>query len=191
MKSLKGSQTEQNLMAAFAGESQARNRYTFFASKAREEGYVRIAEIFEVTANQEKEHAKRLFKFMEGGEVTITGSFPAGVIGSTAQNLMASAGGENHEWKEMYPDFAKKAREEGYEAIATVFDAIAVAERHHARRYEKVAAEVEAGRIFKGAEKAQWRCTNCGYVFEGAEPPKVCPACAHPQAYFEPFPNEY
>jgi len=185
MKSLKGSQTEMNLMAAFAGESQARNRYTFYASKAKAEGYIQVSLAFEETANQEKEHAKRLFNFMEGGEVTITGAFPAGVVGPTRDNLLAAAGGENHEWKAMYPDFAKKAREEGFEAIATVFEAIAVAEKQHARRYEKFAANIDKGKVFKADKPTAWRCMNCGYVFEGAEAPKTCPACAHPQAYFE------
>jgi rubrerythrin len=185
MKSLKGSQTEKNLMAAFAGESQARNRYTYFASKAKEEGFFQISLIFEETGNQEKEHAKRLFKFMEGGEVAISASFPNGVIGSTRDNLLAAAAGENHEWKSMYPDFAKKAREEGYEAIATVFEAITVAEKQHAKRYEKLAANIDAGKVFKSDKTAVWRCLNCGYLFEGTEPPKACPACAHPQGYFE------
>ena len=185
MKSVKGSQTEKNLMAAFAGESQARNRYTYFASKAKEEGFYQMFLVFEETANQEKEHAKRLFKFMEGGEATITGTFPSGVIGSTRDNLLAAAAGENHEWKEMYPDFAKKAREEGYEAIAAVFEAIVVAERQHAKRYEKFAANIEKNKVFASDKPTVWRCLNCGYLHEGTEAPKACPACAHPQAYFE------
>jgi rubrerythrin len=185
MKSLKGSQTEKNLMAAFAGESQARNRYTYFVSKAKEEGFIQISLIFEETANQEKEHAKRLFKFMEGGEVAISGSFPNGVIGSTRDNLLAAAAGENHEWKSMYPDFAQKAREEGYDAIGTVFDSIAIAERQHAKRFEKLAANIDAGKVFAADKPVVWRCLNCGYLYEGTEAPKVCPACAHPQAYFE------
>ena len=185
MKSLKGTKTEKNLMTAFAGESQARNRYTYFASKAKEEGFIQISLIFEETANQEKEHAKRLFKFMEGGEVEIAAGFPFGVIGSTRDNLLAAAAGENYEWKTMYPDFAKAAREEGFEAIATVFEAIVVAEKQHAKRYEKLAANIDAGKVFKAGQQAVWRCLNCGYLFEGAEPPKACPACAHPQAYFE------
>jgi rubrerythrin len=185
MKSLKGTKTEKNLMTAFAGESQARNRYTYFASKAKEEGYVQIQQIFEETANQEKEHAKRMFKFLEGGDVEIVAAFPAGVIGTTRENLLAAAGGENHEWKTMYPDIAKTAREEGFEAVATVFDAIIVAERQHAKRYEKLAANLASDKAFKSDKKAAWRCINCGYVFEGTEAPKACPACAHPQAYFE------
>ena len=185
MKSLKGTQTEKNLMAAFAGESQARNRYTYYASKAKEEGYIQIAAIFEETANQEKEHAKRLFKFMDGGEATITGTFPFGTIAATSENLQHGADGENYEWKTMYPGFAKVAREEGFEAIATVFEAIAVAEKQHAKRYEKLKKNLLDGKAFKADKPVIWQCRNCGYIFEAAEAPKVCPACAHPQAYFE------
>ena len=191
MKSLKGTKTAKNLMAAFAGESQARNKYTYFASKAKDEGYVQMALIFEETANQEKEHAKRLFKFMDGGEVQITGDFGFGMIGTTRENLAAAAGGENYEWKTMYPSFAKEAREEGFDAIATVFEAIAVAEKQHAKRYEKLAANLDAGKVFKADAKAVWRCINCGYLYEGAEAPKACPACAHPQAYFELLGENY
>ncbi len=182
---LKGSRTETNLMAAFAGESQARNRYTFFASKAKKEGYVQISHIFEETANQEKEHAKRLFKFFEGGEAEITGSFPAGVIGSTLENLLGSADGENHEHTVMYPEFAKIAREEGFNAIAVVFEKIAVAEKHHEKRYRDLAANIEAGRVFKRDGVAIWRCRNCGYLHEATDAPEMCPACAHPKAHFE------
>ncbi len=182
---LKGSRTEKNLLTAFAGESQARNRYTYFASKARKEGYVQIADIFEETANQEKEHAKRLFKFLEGGEVEVQASFPAGVIGSTADNLKAGAAGENYEWTDMYPGFAEIAREEGFNEIAAVFTAIAVAEKQHEKRYLGLLKNVEAGTVFKKSEKVVWRCRNCGYIYEGEEAPKSCPACAHPQAYFE------
>ena len=185
MKSLKGTKTEKNLMTAFAGESQARNRYTYFASKARDEGFIQIQLAFEETANQEKEHAKRLFKFLEGGSVSITESFPAGVIGGTADNLKAAAEGENYEWKTMYPSFAKVAREEGFEAIAVVFEAIAVAEKQHAKRYEKFRHNIESGKVFKADKPVIWRCINCGYLFEGTEAPKACPACAHPQSYFE------
>jgi len=185
MKSIKGSKTEINLMAGFAGESQARNRYTYFASKAKEEGYIQISLIFEETANQEKEHAKRLFKFMEGGTATITGTFPSGIIGTTRQNLEEAAGGENYEWKEMYPGFAKVAREEGFDAIATVFEMIAVAEKQHAKRYEGLAANIDAGSVFKKDKPTVWRCINCGFIFESESAPKVCPACAHPQSYFE------
>lgn len=185
MGKLKGTQTEKNLMAAFAGESQARNKYTFFASVAKKEGYIQISAIFEESANQEKEHAKRLFNLMDGGEITITGTFPAGPVGTTVENLAEAAAGENYEWKEMYPGFAKTAREEGFPAIATIFESIAVAEKQHAKRYEAVKANIEAGRVFKRDKPQVWRCLNCGFLFEGAEPPKVCPACAHPQDYFE------
>lgn len=185
MKSLKGTKTEINLMAAFAGESQARNRYTYFASKAREEGYIQISLAFEETANQEKEHAKRFFKFLEGGTATITGTFPAGVIGTTRENLLEAAGGENYEWKEMYPSFAKIAKEEGFDAIAAVFEAVAVAEKQHAKRYEGFKANIDAGKVFKKEKKTVWRCLNCGYIYEGDAAPAACPACAHPQAYFE------
>ncbi|GAG47370.1 unnamed protein product [marine sediment metagenome] len=185
MSSLKGSQTEKNLLAAFAGESQARNRYTYFASKAKKEGFVQIADIFEETANQEKEHAKRFFKFLEGGEVEVTAAFPAGVIGSTGENLKAAAGGEHYEWESMYPEFANVAREEGFEAIAQVFEAVAVAEKQHEKRYLDLLANVEAGTVFKKKEKVVWRCRNCGYLHEGVEAPDSCPACAHPQAHFE------
>ena len=191
MKSLKGSRTETNIMAAFAGESQARNRYTYFASRAREEGYVQMSLIFEETANQEKEHAKRLFKLLEGGEVSVTGSFPAGVVGSTRDNLLAAAAGENHEWMHMYPDFAVVAQEEGFDAVASIFRAIAVAEKQHARRYEKLAANIDDGSVFKRAESTVWRCINCGYLYENAVPPVACPACAHPQAYFEVLGDNY
>lgn len=182
---LKGSRTEKNLLAAFAGESQARNRYSYFASKAKKDGYIQISLIFEETANQEKEHAKRLFKFLEGGEVEVQASFPAGVIGETAENLAGAAGGEHYEWTEMYPGFAKIARDEGFEDIARVFEAIAVAEKQHEKRYVDLKANIEAGRVFKRSESAVWRCLNCGYVHEGPEPPEKCPACAHPNAYFE------
>jgi len=185
MKSVKGTKTEKNLLASFAGESQARNRYTFWASKAREEGYMQIAAIFEETANQEKEHAKRFFKFLEGGDVMVDAAFPAGTIDTTAANLAHAAMGENHEWKEMYPGFAKVAREEGFEAVAAVWDAVSVAERQHAKRYEDLKANIDAGRVFKRDAKVVWRCMNCGYIAEALEAPKACPACAHPQAYFE------
>jgi len=183
--SLKGTKTAVNLMAAFAGESQARNRYTYFASKAKNEGFVQIADIFTETANQEKEHAKRLFKFMEGGEMEITGSFPFGVIGDTAANLAEGAAGENYEWTTMYPEFAKTAREEGFDDIAIVFEAIAVAEKQHEKRYNDLKANVGAGKVFKKDAPVVWRCRNCGYIHEGPEAVDKCPACAHPQAYFE------
>ena len=182
---LKGSQTEKNLLTAFAGESQARNRYTYFASKARKEGFVQIADIFVETAGQEKEHAERLFKQLQGGEVEIQAAFPAGVIGTTAQNLKASAGGENFEWTQMYPAFAKIAQEEGFEEIAAIFTSIAVAEKQHEKRYLGLLANVEAGTVFKKDKPVVWRCRNCGYLHEGTEAPQECPACAHPQSYFE------
>lgn len=185
MATLKGTQTEKNLLTAFAGESQARNRYTYFASKARDEGYIQIAQIFEETANQEKEHAKRLFKFLEGGEVTISAAFPAGVIGTTSENLKEGAGGEHYEWSEMYPSFAETARKEGFSAIATVFESIAIAEKQHEKRYLGLKANVDNGKVFKKDKKMVWRCINCGYILEAEEAPKACPACAHPQSYFE------
>ena len=185
MSGLKGSKTERNLLTAFAGESQARNRYTYFASQAKKDGFVQIADIFEETANQEKEHAKRFFKFLEGGDVEVRAAFPAGVIGSTAENLKAAAGGEHEEWAGMYPQFAGTAREEGFEAIAKVFEAVAVAEKQHEKRYLDLLANVEAGTVFKKKQKVVWRCSNCGYLHEGDEAPDACPACAHPQAYFE------
>jgi rubrerythrin len=182
---LKGSQTEKNLLAGFAGESQARNRYTYFASQARKEGYMQIAAIFEETANQEREHAKREFKFLQGGEVEVTAGFPAGVIGNTLENLKAAAGGEHYETTEMYPSFAKVAEQEGFDDIARVFRNIAVAERRHEDRYAALAKNITNGVVFKREKPTRWVCRNCGYVHEGTEPPKVCPACAHPQAYFE------
>jgi rubrerythrin len=185
MKSVKGTQTEKNLITAFAGESQARNRYTYFASKAREEGYIQISKIFEETADQEKEHAKRFFKFLEGGEAEVSAPFPAGVIGTTAENLKAAAMGENYEWTTMYKEFAEVARKEGFQEIATVFDAVRVAEKQHEKRYNDLRANIEAGRVFKRDNKVVWRCINCGYLYEGTEAPKACPACAHPQSYFE------
>ena len=185
MGNLKGSQTEKNLLTAFAGESQARNRYTYFASQAKKEGYVQISEIFIETADQEKEHAKRLFKLLEGGEVTISGAFPAGVIGTTLENLKEAAAGENYEYTDMYPGFAKVAVEEGFKDIAVVFSAIAVAEKQHEKRYVALAANIESGQVFKRDESVVWRCRNCGYLHEASEAPDECPACAHPQDHFE------
>ena len=182
---LKGSKTEKNILTAFAGESQARNRYTYFTSKAKKEGYVQIADIFEETARQEKEHAERLFKLLEGGEVEIQAAFPAGIIGTTAENLKASAGGEHYEWTDMYPSFAKVAAEEGFADIAEIFESIAVAEKQHEKRYLGLLNNVEAGTVFKKEETVVWRCRNCGYLHEGKEAPSICPACAHLQAYFE------
>jgi len=185
VENLKGTQTETNLLTAFAGESQARNRYTYFASRAKKEGYVQIADIFAETANQEKEHAKRLFTFLTGGEVEIAAAFPAGVIATTLENLKASAAGENFEHTQMYPGFAAVAREEGFDAIAMVFENIAVAEKQHEKRYNDLAANIEAGRVLKRDEPVTWQCRNCGYRHEGTEAPEMCPACAHPQAHFE------
>jgi rubrerythrin len=185
MMELKGSKTEKNILTAFAGESQARNRYTYFASEARKEDYIQIADIFEETANQEKEHAKRFFKFLEGGEVEIQTSFPAGVIGKTAENLKAAAAGEHHEWTNLYPSFAKVAQEEGFGDVAKTFSAIVVAEKQHEKRYLGLLTNVEAATVFKKDKTVIWRCRNCGYLHKGKEAPQVCPACAHPQAYFE------
>jgi rubrerythrin len=188
---LKGTKTEKNILTAFAGESQARNRYTYFASQAKKEGYVQIQAIFEETANQEKEHAKRLFKFLEGGDVEIAAAFPAGVIGSTLDNLLASAAGENEEYVHMYPGFAKIAREEGFDEVAAVMEAIAVAEKQHEKRYLALANNIKAGRVFKRDNTTVWRCRNCGYLHEGTEAPDECPACAHPQAHFELLGENY
>ena len=182
---LKGSKTEKNLLAGFAGESQARNRYTYFASQAKKEGYVQISAIFEETANQEKEHAKREFKFLEGGEVEIQAAFPAGVIGSTKENLLAAAAGEHYETTEMYPEFAKTADEEGFSDIAKVFRNIAVAEKRHEDRYKALAKNIDDGTVFKRQQPTRWVCRNCGYVHEGTEAPDICPACAHKRDHFE------
>ena len=186
MKSVKGTRTEKNLLTAFAGESQARNRYTYFASAAKKEGYEQISAIFTETANQEKEHAKRFFKFLEGGETTVSADFPAGMIGTTVENLKAAADGEEYEHTEMYPGFAEIAREEGFDAIAKVFDMVSVAEKQHEKRYRDLAANIESSRVFHRDEKTTWRCLNCGYVERDAtDAPTMCPACAHPRAYFE------
>jgi len=182
---LKRSKTEKNLLAAFAGESQARNRYDYFASQARKDGYVQISNIFQETALNEKEHAKRLFKLLEGGEVEIQAAYPAGVIGDTPANLKAAAAGENHEHTIMYPGFAETAVEEGFGEIAGVFKAIAVAEKQHEKRYLDLLANIEASRVFKRGEPVKWRCGNCGYIHHGKEAPKECPACAHLRAHFE------
>ena len=182
---LKGSKTEKNILTAFAGESQARNRYTYFTSQAKKDGYIQISKIFEETAAQEKEHAERLFKLLKGGEVEIQAAFPAGVIGSTVENLKAGAGGEHYEWTEMYPGFAEVAREEGFNSIAKIFMDISIAEKQHEKRYLDLAANIEAGTVFKRDEPVVWRCLNCGYLHEGEEAPKACPACLHAQEYFE------
>ncbi len=191
MSRLKGTQTEKNILTAFVGESQARNRYTYFAAKAKNEGYVQIAHIFEETADQEKEHAKRLFKMLEGGEVQVTASFPAGVIGSTAENLREAAAGENHEHESMYPEFAETARKEGFEDIAKVFLAIAVAEKQHEKRYLTLLQNMEKGIVFRRPNAVVWRCRNCGFLHEGLEAPEVCAACAHPRAHFELLGENY
>jgi rubrerythrin len=185
MSSLRGSKTEGNLLAAFAGESQARNRYTYFAGQARKDGYVQIAAVFEETANQEKEHAKRFFKFLEGGEIAVTAAFPAGVIGTTLENLQAAAEGENYEHTQMYPEFAQVAQDEGFLEVADVFRAVSVAEKQHEKRYRDLAANIQGDRVFKRSAPVVWRCINCGYLHEGRDVPDLCPACAHPRAYYE------
>jgi rubrerythrin len=185
MASIRGTQTEKNLLTAFAGESQARNRYTYFAGQARKEGYDQIAFVFEETANQEKEHAKRFFSFMEGGEIGVEWSFPAGIVGTTLDNLKAAAAGEHHEHTQMYPDFARIAGDEGLNTVAQVFMAISLAEKQHEKRYLDLAKNIEADRVFKRPEQVVWRCRNCGYVHQDTDAPQACPACAHPQAYFE------
>ncbi len=182
---LKGSQTERNVLMAFAGESQARTRYTYFSSQARNDGYIQIATIFEETANQEKEHAKRFFKFLQGGEVKIECAFPAGVVGTTLENLSVAARGENEEWSSLYPSFAAKAREEDFKTIGVMFDMISNAEKLHERRFRGLLESLQNGRVFKRAQPVKWLCLNCGYIHEGLEAPTACPACAHPQAYFE------
>ena len=191
MKTLKGTRTEKNLLAAFAGESQARNRYTYFSSQARKEGYQQIMGVFLETAGNEKEHAERLFKFLEGGEVEIKASFPAGLIGDSKENLKASAAGENYEHTKMYPEFADVAEEEGFQKIASVFRAIAVAEKQHEKRYLNLLENIEKGRVFKRESVVKWKCRNCGYIHEGTEALEECPACVHPKAYFELLGENY
>ena len=190
-KSVKGTRTEQNLLKAFAGESQARTRYTFFASVAKKEGYEQIAGVFAETADQEKEHAKRFFKFLEGGMVEITAAYPAGVIGTTAENLAAAAAGENEEWSELYPEFAKVADEEGFPQIAEAFRRIATVEAGHEARYLKLYERMINGTVFEDEEEIEWQCRNCGYIHKGKKAPEVCPACQHPKAYFERKKNNY
>ena len=184
-KSLKGTRTEQNLLKAFAGESQARNRYEFFASAARKEGYEQIGAIFQKTASQEKEHAKQFFKFLEGGAVEITAAYPAGKIGTTAENLKAAASGENEEWTALYAAFADTAKQEGFPEVAAAFKLIARVEAEHEKRYLKLLKNLNEGTVFQKVEKVRWTCRNCGYVHEGTKAPDVCPACQHPQAFFE------
>jgi rubrerythrin len=190
-KSIKGTQTEKNLLKAFAGESQARNRYTFFASVARKEGYEQIGNILTETAGNEKEHAEIFFKHLEGGDVEITAAYPAGAVGNTLANLNAAADGEKMEWGTLYPDFEKTARAEGFTEIAVSFKEIAEVEQFHERRYRKLAANVAAGEVFKKKTVVKWHCTNCGYIHEGTEPPKECPACKHARAYYELLAENY
>jgi rubrerythrin len=185
MISIKGTKTEQNLLKSFAGESQARMRYDYFAKQAKKEGLEQIAAIFEETSLNEKEHAKRFFKFLEGGMVEITAMYPAGVIGTTLENLKASAEGENEEWTELYPEFAKVAEEEGFKDIAIAYKMIAKVEKAHEERFKKLYENIEAGRVFERNGKISWKCRNCGYIHEGEKAPKTCPACLHPQSYFE------
>lgn len=185
MKSLKGTKTEKNLLASFAGESQARNRYTFFASVAKKEGFVQISNIFAETADNEKEHAKRFFKFLEGGDLEITATYPAGKIGTTKENLLAAAMGENEEHTVLYPEAAKIADEEGFPEIAAVFRNIAKVEKHHEERYRALAKNIETNKVFQKDAAAVWKCGNCGFIYEGIKAPEKCPACDHPQSYFE------
>lgn len=191
MKSIKGTQTEKNLLISFAGESQARTRYTYFSSVAKKEGFEQIAAIFMETAEQEKEHAKRFFKFLEGGMVEITATYPAGVIGTTAENLLAAAEGEHEEWAIDYPNFADIAQAEGFASIAAAFRNIAAVEAEHEKRYRKLLAKVEEGTVFAREEDTHWQCRNCGYVHTGKEAPKACPACLHSQAHFEEEKTNY
>ena len=185
MKTLKGSKTEQNLLKAFAGESQARMRYDYFASQAKKEGLEQIAAIFEETSLNEKEHAKRFFKFLEGGMVEITASYPAGIIGTTLENLKAAADGENEEWTDLYPEFARIAEEEGFKEVAAAFKMILKVEKVHEERYRTLLDNLESGKVFKRGDKVVWKCRNCGYLHEAASAPQICPACLHPQSYFE------
>ena len=189
--SLKGTRTEENLLRAFAGESQARNRYTFSASKARKDGYVQISNLFLETAENEKEHAKVFFKHLQGGEVEITAAYPAGVIGTTAENLLAAAEGEKMEWGTLYPGFADTAEQEGFTAVAESFREIGEVESYHERRYRKLLDNVDNGRVFERDEPVRWKCRNCGYVHEGPEAPDSCPACKHPQSFFELWVEAY
>lgn len=190
-KSLKGTETEKNLLKAFAGESQARNRYTYFASAARKEGFEQIANIFAETADNEKEHAKVFFRYLEGGDVEIRASYPAGQVKDTASNLTAAADGEKLEWTTLYADFATVAKQEGFPEVARSFEQIAKVERFHESRYRKLAANVAAGEVFQKRSPVKWHCANCGYVFEGAEAPQECPACRHPQAFYEMLAENY
>ncbi len=191
MSSIKGSTTEQNLLKAFAGESQARMRYDYFSKQAKKDGLVQISMLFAETALNEKEHAKRFFKFLEGGPLEITATYPAGKIGTTLENLQAAAGGEKEEWEEIYPNFAKVAEEEGFDDVSQAFTMIAKVEKAHETRYRKLYDNLESGKVFKKDGKITWKCNKCGYLHEGAEAPEKCPACEHPQAYFEVFEETY
>ncbi len=191
MKSIKGTQTEKNLLAAFAGESQARNRYTFFASKAKKEGFEQISGVFQETADNEKEHAEVFFKHLQGGDVEIQAMYPAGIIGKTEDNLLAAAEGERMEWGTLYPDFAEVAKKEGFPEVAASFKEIAEVESYHERRFRKLLKNVKKKRVFKKEKVVKWKCRNCGYVHEGTEAPKVCPACKHPQSYYELWMENY
>ena len=190
-KSIKGTKTDQNLLKAFAGESQARNRYTYFASVAKKEGYEQIAAVFIETADQEKEHAKRFFKFLEGGSVEITATYPAGSIGTTAENLKAAADGENEEWSELYPEFARIAEEEGFKKVAVAFKMIAKVEAEHEARYRTLQTRVEEDKVFEREVEIEWQCRNCGFTHKGKKALENCPACEHPKAYFEPKKENY
>jgi rubrerythrin len=189
--SFKGSRTEKNLLAAFAGESQARNRYTYFASAARKEGYEQIANLFAETAENEKEHAKVFFNHLQGGEVEITAAYPAGVIGKTKENLEAAADGEKMEWTTLYAGFAKVAKAEGFAEVSRSFDQIAKVEKFHEGRYRKLIENITKKKVFSKAKAVKWHCINCGYIFEGTKPPKLCPACQHPQSYYEVLAENY
>ncbi len=191
MKSLKGTQTEKNLLAAFAGESQARNRYTFFASKAKKEGYEQIAAIFQETADNEKEHAEVFFKHLQGDDVEIMAAYPAGVIGTTAENLLAAAEGEKMEWGTLYPDFAETAEKEGFPMVAHSFKKVSEVEAYHEKRYRKLLENVKNKKVFKKDKSIKWKCRNCGYIHEGTEAPDICPACQHPQSYYEVWTEPY
>jgi len=190
-KSLKGSKTEKNLLKAFAGESQARNRYTYFASQARKEGFIQIANIFEETAGNEKEHAKVFFEYLEGGDVEIVAAYPAGMIKDTKTNLEEAAAGEQMEWTVLYQQFSKVAKQEGFPEIANSFNQISAVEKFHEGRYRKLISNVAAAQVFKKKEKTRWHCTNCGYIHEGSEAPNLCPACRHPQSYYELLAENY
>jgi rubrerythrin len=191
MKSIKGTKTEKNLLAAFAGESQARNRYTFYASKAKKEGYEQISALFQETADNEKEHAEVFFKHLQGGEVEIIAEYPAGKIGTTEQNLLAAAEGEKMEWGTLYPDFAQTAKDEGFPEVAASFETIGEVEAYHEKRYRKLLENIKNDKVFKKDKAVKWKCRNCGYVHEGSDAPEICPACKHPKSYYEIWSEPY